>query len=422
VPVWIAWLRRLAQHAGMNRKPKVAIVGGGVGGLAAALALHRRGIEVTVHEQSAAAGDIGAGLNLGPNALKAFRALGVEQAALDAGVLTDRQIIRSWRSGRIILRQNRGAEMTQRFGAPFLTIHRADLIAAFLQALPDGVVQFGDGCVRAEQRGDVAAAHFADGGAVEADIVVGADGIHSAVRESLFGADAPRFTGCICWRGLVPVEAVTTDYGRDMTAWWGPHGHVVHYLVRRGELVNFVAHYDSDAWLDESWTQECGAAEVMDTYARWHASLRELFRSSETYYKWALYDRDPLPAWSKGGITLLGDAAHPMLPYIAQGAGMAVEDACVLAAAIAAVPNDPAAALGAYERNRLPRTTRAQMGARARAKENHLPGNFARLKRDFRLMLRDRFGGGKAAPLYGAWLYDYDAGEAPGLAEALTSV
>jgi salicylate hydroxylase len=401
----------------MARTPRIAIVGGGVGGLAAALALHRRGVEVSVHEQSAAVGDIGAGLNLGPNALKAFRALGVEDEAVALGVRTDRQIIRSWRSGRVILRQARGEAMTQRFGAPFLTIHRADLVGVLLRALPDGMVRFGAACTGVEQRGSTAAAHFADGSAAEADIVIGADGIRSRVRESLFGPDEPRFTGCICWRGLVPVDAVADiDYGRDMTAWWGPHGHVVHYLVRRGELVNFVAHADSDAWLDESWTRECDRAEVVDAYAGWHGSLARLFASSERYYKWGLFDRDPLPEWGRGGITLLGDAAHPMLPYIAQGAGMAVEDGCVLAAAVAALPADPHAALRAYERNRMPRTSRAQMGARARAKENHLPSAFARLRRDLRLMIRDRLGS-KAAPLYGAWLYDYDAGEAPGLAE-----
>lgn len=393
----------------MGRKPKVAIVGGGIGGLAAALALHRRGIETKVYERSAAPGDIGAGLNLGPNALKAFRALGVEEAAVAVGVQTDRQIVRNWRSGRVILRQQRGEAIAQRFDAGFLTVHRADMVGVLLRALPERLLSFGAVCTGVEQRGAVAAARFGgDGSAVEADIVVGADGIRSAVRESLFGADAPRFTGCVCWRGLVPVEAVAgSDFGRDMTAWWGPHGHVVHYLVRGGALVNFVAHYDSEAWTGESWTQECERSELMETYARWNASLLRLFESGERYYKWALYDRDPLDEWGRGGVTLLGDAAHPMLPYLAQGAGMAVEDGCVLGEAVARLGDDPAAALRAYERVRMPRTRRAQLGARERARENHLASPFARIRRDLRLMLRDRLGR-KAAPLYGAWLYDYD--------------
>jgi len=230
------------------------------------------------------------------------------------------------------------------------------------------------------------------------------------VRESLFGADAPRFTGCLCWRGLVRAEAVGGAIAAsDMTAWWGPHGHIVHYPVRRGALVNFVAHHDSDGWTDESWTHECDRAELTETYARWNSSLLRLIESSERYYKWALFDRDPLERWGEGRISLLGDAAHPMLPYLGQGAAMAVEDGCVLADCIAGMP-DPAAALRRYETLRKPRTTRAQLGSRHRAKENHLASPFARFRRDLRLALRSRFGGDRT-PAQAAWLYDYDVAQ-----------
>jgi salicylate hydroxylase len=263
-------------------------------------------------------------------------------------------------------------------------------------------------CTAVETEESGARARFADGDDVEADVLIGADGIHSVVRASLFGPDEPRFTGCVCWRGLVPIEALPRDpRAAEMTAWWGPHGHVVHYLVRRGELVNFVAHYDSEAWTEESWTRECDRSELMETYARWNPWLLRLFESSERYYKWALYDRDPLDRWGKGCASLLGDAAHPMLPYLGQGACMAMEDGCVLADVLTRNPDNPAAALREYERLRMPRTRRAQLGSRHRAKENHLASPIARLWRDVRLAWRSRFGADRTA-LQAAWLYDYD--------------
>ena len=241
----------------------------------------------------------------------------------------------------------------------------------------------------------------------EADIIIGADGIHSAVRTNLFGPDAPRFTGCVCWRGMVPIEALKdSPISTVMTSWWGPHGHVVHYRVRDGAFVNFVAHYDSEAWLDESWTRECESREIVETYQAWHDSLKKLFRFSERSYKWALFDRDPLDQWGRDGVTLLGDAAHPMLPYLGQGASMALEDACVVADCVAAV-SDPHEALRMYEQLRMPRTRRAQLGSRERAKENHLPTAWSRLKRDVQLALRTRFGK-DVTTNRGAWIYEYD--------------
>ncbi len=240
-------------------------------------------------------------------------------------------------------------------------------------------------------------ARFADGSAIEADVVVGADGIHSAVRESLFGADKPRFTGCICWRGMVPVEAVPADIDtKNGAMWMGPHGHVVHYPVRRGELLNIVAHVDSDAWTEESWTRQCDVSEVMTTYAAWHPALTKLYPCSERWYKWALYDRDPLEQWSVGRATLLGDSAHAMLPYLGTGAGMAMEDACVLAAAIARGSRTISARRWrTTSALRVPRTSAAVLGSRARARENHLASPWARLKRDLKFTLRERFGGGE---------------------------
>ncbi len=395
----------------MRRAPRIAIIGGGIGGLAAALALERRGAEVAVYEQSPIHGEIGAGINLTPNAVKAFRALGLEYEIEGIGWGSEWLMIRSWKSGRPISQVRRG-EFRQKFGAPNLTVHRADLLDVVRGALKTTKIQLGSRCVAVEADDRIAVACFADGSKIEADVVIGADGIHSAVRESLFGADTPRFTGCICWRGMAPVDDVPRDINTaDGTMWLGPHGHVVHYRVRRGELVNIVAHVDSDAWTEESWTRECGVAEVMTTYAAWNSALTRLYPCSTRWYKWALYDRDPLEEWSKGRATLLGDAAHAMLPYLGQGAAMAVEDGCVLAAMIARHGEDLGEALVAYERMRAPRAKAAVLGSRARAKENHLASPWAQLKRDVRLALRNRFGGRDNTAFQTAWLYDYDVGK-----------
>jgi salicylate hydroxylase len=391
----------------MARTPRIAIVGGGIGGLAAALALEQRGVETIVCEQSAMLSEIGAGLNLTPNAVKALRSLGVEDEIYAIGSGTDWLAIRSWKSGRIVSQMRRG-DFRRKYGAPNISAHRADLLNVLAGALKTTEIKLGVRCIGVEGHDRAAVARFADGSEIEADIVVGADGIHSVVRNSLFGADAPRFTGCICWRGMAPADAVPRDIDVSQGAMWlGPHGHVVHYPVRRGELINIVAHFDSDAWTEESWTRQCDVSEVMTTYAEWNSALTRLFPCSERWYKWALYDREPLTRWSHGRATLLGDSAHAMLPYLGQGSAMAIEDGCVLAAMVAQHSDDLDAALAGYERMRVPRTRAAVLGSRARARENHLTSRWAQIKRDVMLALRDRFGVDKTV-FQVDQLYSYD--------------
>jgi salicylate hydroxylase len=385
---------------------RVAIIGGGIGGLTAARALLRRGFEVSVYESAPELKEIGAGVALGPNAMKALRSLDLEAPVRAVGWQAERQLICNWRSGRIVST----TAGTRRFGATGCTVHRADLLDVLSAALPKNTVKLGSRCMSVETHERVAAARFTDGTEIEADVVVGADGIHSAVRASLFGPGAPRFTGKICWRCLVPVDAVPGGLSTtDNTLWLGPHGAVVVYLVRRGELVNVVAHYDNDTWTEESWIRECDRGEVIENYRGWHESLLRLFSASERHYKWALYDREPLGTWSVGRVTILGDAAHPMLPYLGQGACQAMEDGCILAAALAALPDDQPGALQLYERVRLPRANRVVLSARERGEDNHLVSPWAAFKRDALIGLRRRFGAdptGRGS----AWIFDYDAG------------
>jgi salicylate hydroxylase len=394
----------------MARKTRIAVIGGGIGGLTAARALLKRGFDVAVYEAAPELKEIGAGVALGPNAMKALRSLELEQPVRAVAWESENGLLRNWRTGRIISTTPRRAFLMQRFGATGCTAHRADLLDVLAAGVPAGIVTLGARCLSVETHERVASARFNDGTEIEADVVVGADGIHSAVRASLFGPDAPRFTGKICWRCVVPVDAVPGGLPTtDSTTWLGPHGAVVVYLVRRGELVNVVAHYDNESWTEESWIRECDRAEVIENYRGWHESLLRLFSASERHYKWALYDRDPLTQWTRGRATILGDAAHPMLPYLGQGACQAMEDGCVLAASLAATPDDPRAALELYERVRLPRASRVVLTARERGEDNHLVSPLAALKRDVMIALRRRFGTdptGRGS----AWIFDYDAG------------
>ena len=396
---------------------RVAIIGGGIGGLTAANALSRAGIEVAVYEAAAELREIGAGVALHPNAMKVLRAIGVEDGVRAVAGRSQWQVLRNWKTGRVIGKTSRRQQAAS-FGIEAATVHRADLLAVLAGALPAGMVTLGRRCTQVRTDGEVAAARFADGSEIEADVIVGADGIHSPVRASLFGPDAPRFTGKICYRSVVATAAVrggrTSSDGAQWpraegAQWLGPHGTIVLYPLRGEELINVVCHYDDASYRHESWITECRREEVLERYAGWHESLLRLFAAADTWYKWALYDREPIPRWTRGRVTILGDAAHPMLPYLGQGACQAIEDGAVLATALSAEAADPLAGLDRYERTRRPRASRVVLTARERGLSNHLTSPWAAWRRDLSIAWRRRVNQSDPEGRGTAWLAGYDA-------------
>jgi salicylate hydroxylase len=397
-----------------DRMTRVAIIGGGIGGLTAANALLRAGAEVSVFEAAGELKEIGAGVALHANAMRVLRFIGVEPAVRKVAGRTEYAVTRDGITGRVISRTSRSRQVALQ-GIEPATVHRADLLDVLAAALPEGIVSLGKRCVSVTSGGSSATALFADGTGAEADVIIGADGIHSPVRTALFGPDAPRFTGKICYRSVIPTAAVRggalSDVAADNGQWLGPHGTIVLYPLRGDELINVVCHYDDDSYRHESWVTECERAEVLDRYAGWHKSLLRLFEAGETWYKWALYDRDPIPRWTSGRVTLLGDAAHPMLPYLGQGACQALEDGAVLANAMAdpRFAADPVAALAAYERARRPRASQVVLTARARGVSNHLPSRWAAIRRDAAIAVRRRLNRRDTDGRGATWLADYDA-------------
>jgi len=387
---------------------RVAIIGGGIGGSTAGCALAQAGLEVSLHEAAPELKEIGAGVALHPNAMRVLRMIGVEDAVRRVAGHSEYSATRNWRTGRVISKISR-SEQAATFGLSGATVHRADLLDVIAAALPPGSVTLGTRCTSVRSHEDVAVARLEDGREIEADVIIGADGIHSRVRAELFGPDDPRFTGKICYRSVVPTDAVRgARPSTDNTQWLGPHGTVVLYPLRGEELINVVCHYDDEHYRHESWVNECDRREVLDRYAGWHESLLRIFEAGNTWYKWALYDRDPIPKWTRERVTVLGDAAHPMLPYLGQGACQAIEDGAVLARALSTERDDPVAGLARYERTRRPRASSVVLAARERGLSNHLSSPIAAWRRDLTIALRRRLGKdreGRGA----AWIPEYDA-------------
>jgi salicylate hydroxylase len=363
----------------MARNIRIAIIGAGLGGLTAACALRQRGFETVVYERAPALGEVGAGIQLGPNAVKVLRALGLEPELRTLACEPVNIVSLAWDDARLRFREPlKGAAMEQ-FGAPYLTAHRADLHRLLCGLLPAGSVRLDARCTGARSEERYAVVEFADGAQVEADVVVGADGINSTVRECLFGAQPVRYTQQMAWRCIVPIECVPTRVGPggsveiahgEYVGWIGPEGHVICYPIRGGALYNIFAGHVSDDWVDESWVVPSGVDELLHGYRGWNGALLDMLGQVRECYKWGIRDRDPLPRWTDGGVTLLGDAAHPMMPTLAQGAAIALEDGVALARNLARHADDPRRGLAAYEAERRPRASRVVLQAREQFQNN----------------------------------------------------
>ena len=339
---------------------RIAVIGGGIGGLTTALALLSRGLDVEVYEQAARLGELGAGIQISPNGTRILHALGLEAALASIQSLPLRKEIRHWRTGRTWNWYDLGAATQQRYGFPHVLLHRGDLHAMLVEGVrrlkPDAI-HLTSRCIDVVQSDDHAEVRFENGETVRAAYVIGADGIHSKIRERLFGPSRPEFTGCVAWRAVVPMQRLPADVATMVsTNWLGPRGHVLHYPIRGGELMNLLAMVERDDWQVESWTVQGSTAELAHDFPGWHADVQTIIQNVDTPYKWALMVRGPMECWSKGRVTLLGDACHPTLPFLGQGGVMAIEDAYVIAACLDKYFDDPGAAFARYEDIRRERT------------------------------------------------------------------
>jgi salicylate hydroxylase len=385
---------------------RIIVVGAGIGGLTAALMLRRAGLDVEVFEQAAELREIGAGVQISPNATHLLHRLGLADALRRVAVRPLIIEIRRWDDGRLLARQPLADLCERNFGAPYYHFHRAELLEVIAAALPKHVLHLDHRCVGLVQQAEKVEVKFHNDATADADLVVGADGIHSTVRGLILGPESPRFSGHVAYRGLVPAERLAhLELQVNASMWWGPDHHFVHYFVGKdARYVNWVA-IGRGEWRIESWTARGEIADALKEFAGWHPQVGAIISAADVTNRWALYDRDSLPRWTVGRVTLLGDAAHAMLPYMAQGAVQSIEDAAVLAKCLKQVdaPFEVTAAMRRYEELRKPRASRCQAGSRANGVTYHLPDGEAQQERD------SNVASSATAPLpQNAWLYGHD--------------
>lgn len=393
---------RANPHGG--HAPRIAIVGGGIGGLAAGAFLRRAGLAATVYEQAPALTEVGAGLVVAPNAARLLRRLGVmDRFVRDAVALEWGWEFRRWENGTVLSAERLDGVCERLYGERTYVIHRADLLDTVKAAVPGDWIRLGARCEAVESADRGARLRFADGDLVTADVVIGADGMHSVVRGAVTAPAPPEYSGICAFRTVVPAERAP-DFAlrRAQTLWIGPGRHLVHYPISGGRAVNVVAFAPAGDYTDESWSATATVEEFRAEFAGWDPRVPELIEAGATPGRWALLDRAPLPRWSRGPVALLGDAAHPMFPFFAQGAAQAIEDAAVLARCLADDPGDPGHALGRYQGARIERATRIQELSHVRSDTNHLPDGPEQRARDAALADID--------PLVrNGWIYGHDA-------------
>lgn len=343
-------------------RPSVAIVGGGIGGLFAANALLSQGIRVAVYEQAPAIGEVGAGLFMTPNSVRHLQRIGLGLAVEKRGarVGSDSRYFRHDGTPIAPVQVTDSSGWNATFG-----MHRADLVEMLAGALPRDIVHAGHRCTDFDQDNDVARIWFANGASVEADIVIGADGIHSVLRPYVFASSEPVFSGSVAYRGLVAHERVPHWPTNRWQMWLGKGRHFLAFPLRAGKLINYVGFVPTDEQMKESWSAPGDPEILRRAFAGWDPRIHQLLSEVHLTFRWALYDREPLPIWTKQRLSLLGDAAHPMLPHLGQGANQSIEDGMALATILSRADRATApSALLAYERLRRERVAQVQRGAR----------------------------------------------------------
>lgn len=386
----------------------VLIAGAGLGGLTAALALRQRGHRVRVFEQATELRELGAGVQLGANGTRVLIALGLEPAMRAVVCAAVSKEIRLGTTGQSWQIFDLGETSVERYGAPYWMVHRGDFHAVLLRAVQAAshiAIRTGAGILGFEQYDQGVTAQLATGERVRGDVLIGADGVHSRVRSQMFGEGRAQFTGIVAWRGLVPMERLPPHQRRLVGAnWLGVGGHVVTYPLRRGEILNFVGVVERDDWQIESWNEPGTREECLHDLRNWHEDVKTIIRNIDQPFKWALLGREPLQSFAQGRVCVMGDAAHPTLPFLAQGANMALEDAMVLARCLDS--KDIPAALRRFEAARVERTAAIVRGSSDNTRRFHNPalgrpeGAAAYVEREFTPeKVRQRYD----------WLYEYDA-------------
>lgn len=360
----------------MKKNLGIGIVGGGIGGMTAALALLRRGFDVTVFEQAPELQELGAGLQISSNGVRVLFALGLEEELRKICFIPAGKEVRLWNTGDTWKLFDLGVVSVERYGFPYITVHRNDLhqlLIKAVRALSPDAIRLGHKFTSVEQDDAGATLHFEDQPSQRLDLVIGADGVHSQMRAQLFGSGPAQFTGIVAWRGVIPMDRLPAELARPIgTNWIGPGGHVIHYPIRGGELMNFTSVVERHDLQIESWALSGSNAEYHDDYPGWHPDVHAYIEAIPQPFKWALIARPPMQSWVSGRVALLGDACHPSLPFLAQGAVMALEDACILARACEDFDTIDEA-LDRYQKLRIPRTTKAVQGAYGNTKRFHNP-------------------------------------------------
>lgn len=389
---------------------EAAIAGAGIGGLTAAIALARAGVSVEVFEQAHRLEEVGAGIQLSPNAMRVLDELGVADSLASVASWPAALELRMGRSGRRIFSIPMGARAVEKYGVGYAHLHRADLVAALRAAAVEAGarVTLGARVIEALEEGGKVRVGLATGKVGRFDLLVGADGLHSSVREKAIAHDSARFTGCVAWRMVVAGEGLEDLFDPSKAVVWvGPGKHAVTYPLRGGKCVNFVGVTESGAHRTESWSEAGDVAQVARDFEDWADPVARVIAAGTDCHRWALFDRAPLARWSRGRITLLGDACHPMPPFQAQGAAMAIEDAWALADCVKAFPGNVAGALERYESRRKGRTRKVMRSARANKGIFHRRSELAQLMTYGPMWLADR-----VAPFVVRrpqdWLYGHD--------------